>query len=78
LKHYFLLVCNRDLAVALTVFSMRLELARARALEGLQCVEEESPEAAEEHLEAFTRGILPDRDLISRICATGEGFEELV
>jgi hypothetical protein len=40
-------ITSRDLATAFTLFAMRLELARARALEGFRVGDEEGPDAGE-------------------------------
>jgi hypothetical protein len=69
---------HRDLAVSLTVFSMRLELARARELEGQRvCPEEEGPGALE-HVYAFARGWRPDSGLARSILAAGKADVGLI
>jgi hypothetical protein len=66
-------VC-RDLAVAFMLFTMRLELARARANEGLRVDEEAGPDIGEA-FRAKTALYPPDRDFEARVMAAGEHLQ---
>jgi hypothetical protein len=64
-------VTHRDLAVGLMVFAMRLELARARALEGLRVGDEEGPTA--EHVHRRTLELYdPKEDTFKLLRSAGE------
>jgi hypothetical protein len=60
----------RDLAVALTLFAMKLELVRARVIDGLRVSELENEEDPEE--DKISRRFPPDAAIYAALCASSK------